>query len=441
MRSIRRSGITALTAAIALGIAAVPLGGFALGDVGEGQAHTVVTPAAADVPDLVLRTTSAEGQVSWEGLSQTFNGGQFCGVTNVEGASLLTLTGQVGLSKESTELAGFREGQIGVFEETNASQCFRVDAGSFTTAEVLGLKLGNDLEDRAGPLLAKSASLDLEMRANDVLIEATTYQTRLVEGVPTRVELATFEFRTGKQQVKNPPSNVTNSPTRSGGHALWQIPGGPTSYFDEVELKAVVGGFSLEGGIHSGTPTSFDLTSQADAYFCTGGSDEYEELNASVRFLGNADASECSGFDISLEVAGDSIGFYKPLDVDPTAQFIFDVDWTLPNAGPAVQVNTPTIDFEIPGDTRPEELRKVPMEFCPAVLYEYGELVGVTSEADLAALTDLVPTMTVNGVVVPGTSGIQYACVRDPRDATITGSRLLITDQVFLIGDAKMILK
>ena len=69
------------------------------------------------------------------------------------------------------------------------------------------------------------------------------------------------------------------------------------------------------------------------------------------------------------------------------------------------------------------------MPFCPDYLYdELGNLVGVSDDADLAALPDFEVDL----------DGKQYACLDYPRDVEIGPEFATVHDSVLLIGDARM---
>jgi hypothetical protein len=95
MRSIRKSGITALTAAIALSLGAVPVALTVPSIVASEEAVTVVTPATDLTPGAIsagkvsLSTTSSKGTVTFKGMTQEFTGGQQCEVTPIAGGSRL----------------------------------------------------------------------------------------------------------------------------------------------------------------------------------------------------------------------------------------------------------------------------------------------------------------------------------------------------------------
>ena len=141
-----------------------------------------------------------------------------------------------------------------------------------------------------------------------------------------------------------------------------------------MRLTATKAAFSLEGGSSTSgaSPSTFDLVSEVDSSCECEPGQKYTEGTTTVTYIGNAGrvnapaSASCSPARIRRS------SFLKPLDVDPDAQFIFDVTWTKPNEGADPEVGLPTaeIDFEVAGEVGFTE-----MPFCPTVLYnEAGEL-------------------------------------------------------------------
>jgi len=418
MRNFRKSGVTALTAGIALAIGAVPVAFVAPAIVAGGQTSTIgagATPVAT-AGTLTLATTSDRGTVTWsesDELGQSFTGGQFCEISEAGGSDdLLVLSGTVGAGEDERDgVAGFRGGDIGVFEFENASQCFRVDAGSFTTTETLSLKLGGDLSDGVGNLLAESATVELAKQPGSL---AVTW-TALLDGKPVG-------------------SDEWASPKRGNETAVATTQIAPAGAFDEVHLTATSGSFSLRGA-------SFDLVSLADATFCDPGTvndgsvpgavNTLTEDNTTVTYIGNVTGT-ASCFGVRLTSGADDIQFLKPLDVARDAQFIFDTDWTLDTLEggwtPDVALPAIFIDFELRDVVAEHEL-----PFCDARLFDDGgNLVGTAGE-DVPPWLAALDMETAN---IPGAEGTQYACIGS-RDVSALADNT-VTDQIYLIGDARM---
>jgi hypothetical protein len=416
----RRRGITALTAALAL----------AVGGLVAVEASAAAPTEFVSAGTLTLRTGTTDAISFGEGtsaMSQALTTAGDCNLLNPAG-SLLQFTGYLGdpgATDTTTPPVGFKNDSIGVNEEID-SLCFRVDTTSRTgKPEYLDVALSPSLVNFAGrPLLASSASLDIEVKQAGLLnrtkakVEATALRDgspvgtfTLVQGSATSTE-STFYCNVGDQ-----------------GNCRWTIT--PDGYFDTLRLKAASAGFSLEGGSETGTSaTTFDLVSEVDTVLDC---DEptLTQGDATVTYLGNADGSDCGAFGVTLTAGDGELRFLKPLDIDPTAQFIFDVTWKQASEGPAAAVPTVSIDFENPTGVRDDDL-----QFCPEILYFEGDLVGVQDPDDIGLLPDWRPEDEAFPL-----DGTQYACLADPRSVDIGAGEVTITDRIFLIGDAKMILK
>ncbi len=418
MQTHRKTRITAATAALALAV-----GGA-----------VAVLPAAAENPTEwvsagTLELSTAEDAVTFGEETQTL-GAQGCDLTPAMGG-LLEFTGYLGDPGPDSELpVGYNRRAIGVNEKI-ASLCYRVDTISETSAktETLQLKLGADLVNFADrPLLAERASLDIEVKQtgwfnrNKARVEAEAYRTTAEGGVEQVGGTFTLIQGSGENSGGTTYCSVGN-----GGNCDWGIdPGG---YFDTLRLTATKAAFSLEGGSDSGaSPSTFDLVSEVDSSFECEPGQQYTEGTTTVTYIGNAGTSECTGFGFVLASEDQEVSYLKPLDVDPDAQFIFDVTWTKPNDGADPEVGLPTaeIDFEVAGGVGFTE-----MPFCPTVLYnEAGELTGLPAGTDPAVLdADFEPD------ALPG---VQFACIASPRSAVITEEAITVTDEIYLIGDARM---
>ena len=456
MHNIRKPGVTALTAAVALSIGVIPTAFMTSSILAAGEGTTTLTPATDYFPGptLTLSTASGLGAVALGGsdLTQTFDGGQFCQLGTTSGVDLIDFGGTIGGT--ATALAGFRDGSIGVYEGTNASQCFRVDANSFTDFETLTLKLGSALDG----FMAESAVFDIQMNTNDAKIVVQTIDSTIADpdaNPPvTGVVGDDVVLLTGKEAPKGSPR------IRSGDHVQLAVP--KRAAFDTVTLTAVVGSFSLEGGGDGGTalPTTITLLEEADVdQFCPGA--VHPEVDAIVKYVGettgtdneqNSWGGDCFG--ISLTDGATEMRFLKPLDVSPEAQFLFTKTWTYAGSqAPMVTLNGVGIDFEF---LEEEDFNEMP--YCPSYLYdESGILTGFTPSnpaegtelADLAeldmVLQDNPATDAVEGIpddpttttVVEG-AGTQFACIGEPRTANVTADEVQITDTIYLVGDARM---
>ncbi len=172
------------------------------------------------------------------------------------------------------------------------------------------------------------------------------------------------------------------------GNCRLEIDPAGDATFTRLTLKAKAGAFSLEGGSDEATPatattpatyvppTTFELVSFVDEVLDCETNFTSANENATVDYLGNADGSKCGEFGVTLTSGDKEVIFLKPLSLNPSAQFIFDVTWKQAG-GPAVEIPTVTIDFENPSGVKVDD-----MGFCPEILYSEVELVGVQGDGD-----------------------------------------------------------
>lgn len=451
MRSIKKSGVTALTAAIALSLGVIPAALTVPSIMAGGTATTTLTPASVGTGTKIeLSTTSAQGKVTGNGKTQLFTGGQQCAVTALDSVHLLDITGSIGATQPTPGTPGFRDGDIGVYEvnasstdPNNASQCFRVDYGSFTNEESLTVALGDDpgyIDAPFGQLLAGSASVGIYAKTQSGQVEVT-----LLDGA-------------GKPISALPLKDTTWSKTKLGSKinlaSLSAITDSDGRPFDGIRLTALAGSFSLR-------EATFNLVSQADAYMnCTDKNTYTNSEGVKVTYTGTADGTACGVFGITLDRAsgtdGQTTTFHKPLTVDPDAQFVFDVPWDKKSAASPNTLPKAEIDFEIP-DREPvwHELG-----FCPDYLYVNGVITGLFPPKKTDGTVDTndptYPTYVANyndlrdnldmekppasEAGLPGQAGIQFACIgaRNPVfSKAASGFDLQVTDTLYLIGDAQ----
>ena len=408
MRTLRKTGVTALTAGIALALGFTPAVIVAGGAMsGDGDTMTLA-PAASPAGTLTLSTTSEKGIVTWNGQRQEFAESKQCEIAvSGDSANLLDISGSVG---EDPGTAGFRGGSIGVFEFTdgsgpsNASQCFRVDADSTTPSEDLTLALGGDVQDDPFNVIAVSGTVTAIAQSRGGTLGVTLL------GPDGDVPLDDVVWRNTKSgnRITIPPVSGT---------------------FTGVQLKAKSGSFSVTGA-------TFDLESDADTFLACGGTYFDEEAGFGVEYAGSIDET-CDGFAVRLGTDGAKKTFTKPLTEGTLgAQLIFTIPWDTVDAIDANTLPAAKIDFEIGTGYRD-------MGFCPDYLFD--------SSGDLAALAPSDPNIAdlrtrdweLDVASIPGSIGIQFACIGDrsahaSKSVGNPGFDLDITDTIYVIGDARM---
>lgn len=422
MITVRKRGVTALTAAAALAIGVIPAAFTTSSILASGEGTTTLAPGAASIGKMVVSATSAGGSVSFNGTTESFAGGQQCQIMpamDAASSKLLNITGSIGGDPGT---AGLRDGFIGVYESDpegdgpqNASQCFRVDANSFTTEESLTLRLDADLSDRFGQWFATAATANPVAQSRDGELVITL----LGASSAADVELKPVKWFRAKSGDRIPLPAITGK-------------------FYGIRLKSTAGSFSLTGP----SAATFDVSSEADKIFCPTNTYTDPEGGATVEYLGGGDGS-CFG--ITLTSGAESVRFLKPLDVNTKAQFVFDHVWTLDFPGsPELNLPVTVIDFELPGGSGVAH----DMDWCPDVVYDDNGQLGLVTEAEAKAnFTDWEPDTKTddegNVIPIPGAEDIQFACVGNtrkaeviPPSATDTDGALKITDRIYLIGDA-----
>ncbi len=424
MRSIRSAGITAATAAIALSLGAIPIAVVTPTLLGGGDATTSLTPASVSLGPLVLSTTSTEGRVSWNGTTQVFTGGQQCAITApADSLHLLDIRGSVGGDQDAT--AGFRDGDIGVFEATatgsdpnNASQCFRVDSGSFTDKEILTLTLGDysGLSDMFGRFSAESATVDIYAKTQTGSVRV---ETQDVEGNWTGTTYTWPKTKLGNKitvvPALNPGTPFYGVRLTAGDPAVTATPGGS---------------FSLRGA-------TFNLVSRADAVLdCTNPS--ITEGTTTATFVGNAGPTGCTGggFGVVLTTGTNTLELVKPPNIGPEAQFVIDYEWEGDaNTGPTGDLVPRTkADFDGAGSADDETV----LAWCPE-LVPHGAFLVVRDVKNNAKAPDLAPNYVVGG------NAKQFACIISqeptlvPPASGMGESRLKVKESVYVYGDIKLL--
>lgn len=418
MTTVRRRGITALTAAAALAIGVIPAAFTTSSILASGEEPTTLDAGSASAGQVVLSTSADKGTITWKGQTQEITGGQQCEVSST-GANILQITGSVGFTDTGEPLtgeAGFRDGDIGVFEASapasspnNASQCFRVDSGSFTETESLTLALHPDGSFSDAPFADR-------LKVGSATVDARVANTR--NGVIT-VSLLGPVPATGEAPVLKATDvpwfrEKSGNPIDVPAEALTYVDG-----FDAVRLTATAGSFSIRGA-------KFNLDSAAEYLMnCTDRnliSETEGGATTTILYTGNADGSPCTeGFGVTLDSMGaKKFMFLKASGVDPTAEFVVTRSWTVGLPPGDAKAPATLVDF---GNTAAEG-DDVSIGWCPGAEYDAaGKLTGIAT----TPTTDLYTATTT----------VEYACV-GKQSAKAVGSELQVDEQIYLYGDVIM---
>jgi hypothetical protein len=416
-RSRRWMGVTAAASAGLMAIAA--LGASA----GPAAADPTYVPAGT----LTLQTGSvnrvtldaaSNGYDSTDpaDLLETLSTSGSCGLST-GGASLLGFAGAVG---STSKPVGFLSGSIGVAEKSSGVSCYRVNGPtSKAQAESLTLSLGTALGTGAFRTVAKSVSLDLELKSN-----------ARVQAVATLGTAAAGTFEATAPDMGCSAASDDGPDAGARDNCVWTIT--PTGAFDKIKLTAVAGSFSLEGGADwpaSTVTSTFELVTVADGILDCG--DEVTKSGTSTTptvtldRLSDAGTTNCTKIPYTLSNSANAFQFLKPLG-QPNAQFTFTVDWV--SALPTPNVAQPPVtkvDFELGGG-------KIPLPWCINPTFDTnGVLTGVL---DVSVLPDM------DGVT---TNSKQYACVATQVSKVVTytsptAPTLNVREQIYLLGDVSM---
>jgi hypothetical protein len=210
-------------------------------------------------------------------------------------------------------------------------------------------------------------------------------------------------------------------------------------FFDELVLKAVSGSFSLEGGA-DGTyapapvaPANASIIEVTDAILDCGAKTTTLTGAGStpgvyVTRLDNADGSTCRLIPYALNQGAGFAQFLKPLNSQTSAQFIWDLTWTIDQQAGKTAFPELKIDYE--SHTSPT---LVQLGWCPQV--DAATFAGYT-KAQIDALVGSGVISDQDEVL----NGVQFACVlaREGHAVADPAGKVLVHDRVYVYGDARM---
>jgi hypothetical protein len=433
MRSIRRSGVTALTAAIALSIGVIPVAVTVPSMVASEEGSTTLTPA--DQP------LGAAGTLTLA----TVPGGRTGTVTYVNGASTSTQNLQVPskgctISTQPTLLSfvglmngsaapggvGFDGNSIGVAEKASGAgtSCAQVDS---VGSESLTLKLGSSLP--AGTLMS-GATLDLEFKQG-AAVTGTAY--RGTNPTPVGTWVKTCNDGTADS---GPDSKYGDNCTRYFGADNADV------YFDRLVLSITPGSsgaFGVEGGADWTDPDNhrsvITLVSTIDCNTSVTlpGSGTTPTVKA-TRLDNATTGSACSPFLYTFTNGDQKAEFVKPGTDQPDAQFLFDFTWTIDPANTS-HPNEPlvaptTADFDGAGGNDP-----VKLVWCPDLVKNDKGYLVVSNPKDKPDQAPGFPTVDTT----------QFACIVSQQTTLMSGTattadddKVLVKELIYVYGDILM---
>jgi hypothetical protein len=495
MRSIRRSSVTALTAAMALAAVALPAAYVASV---TSPTSAAVTPAGiGDTTDAYLAiekgsqdrialyppgdATTAPTPLATQKISATASG---CALVTIPGDettdAIMRFNGRFGGNQQAESWA---PGSIGVAEKKSGTSCYQVSAPGETLDVAVGAA-AKPSGSATARYLARAANLDVELK-QDARIFATAKLAGATVGY--------FELQSGSSINKpkittgvNPslPYAVfkCNNPSDSGpdsgvnDNCRWPMNG---VLFDTLSIQSLVGSYSLEYGrdgtvTQGSVPTApqylarggasfFELTTVDGLIGCTAGTNGNNTTVTVTATTGKPgvqvarlpNASDPSGGDCvpvpyTLKSLDSSARFLKPMDQQNTAQFVMTMEWTTDNTSATSPESLPPTyaNYETGG-------KDVQLGWCPDPIYDSsGNLAGIASPLTSQEVPDqdLLGSATYQrkDALNPGTplSGKQFSCIgirtaqvvdKDPlTGSTVEPDKIVVREQIYVLGDILM---
>jgi hypothetical protein len=321
---------------------------------------------------------------------------------------------------------GFADDAIGVFSGgSRGTPCSRVSVGE----QPLKLTLAGQL---AGTV-ALRADLDIEVKAN-AQIEATLKRGTTVVGTWT---LRSGSFAQGNTAVGSNPFDCgarSDSGPDAGAadNCLWAV-GSPATPFDSIELRAVTGEFSLEGGADAaslddslfhlaqlaptgtvncpGDPGTTDLVPQTGTNFSLTGS----RAEDADRTTG------CTPIDYRLAFDGDTAEFVKLGAPVPNATFLFHITFS-PEPGASDD------PFAYPRT-------RYTFDVAPTTVFELKGCKGTPQFDGSGNFIGISDILTAGLDQVPAAPGVQYSCAFEESVRIVGANQIQVVQGIYLIGD------
>lgn len=445
------AGLTGATLVATLGV--VTLGSLpAANATGEVEAGTITVSTIYGNPGSGSAVWTPPAGSTSTAKTETLGRGQRCALST-SGDDVLNFASS---PSGSDGTPGFGYGAVGVssLNKRSGNACTQVnsDVDNAGTDESLTVLLnGKATKTLFGPGLAYNAQLDLEIKGNARLVITTkngtatagtftVYSGTAATGItPSATSIV---CNSGTSDTGPDSTSGDNCQVRFGAASL--AAAGPTDFFDSVTIEAQAGSFSLEGGSDWGTAASsnrtvFRLASVPDGELDCDLAKHGEQLDASYANWGievdrmlNGDGSTCVPLPYGLVNDTTSAAFYKPIDQQPTAQFVLTLKHLVATTNP-----TPVVQYDWEDGAGPKDLAK-----CGDAYYN-GVVGGNGSETDLALIINgaqpLIDYTALKANVADASSftGYQHACVIAQTSQTLDGGKVLAIDYVYLTGDIK----
>jgi len=448
-----RSWLAAVTGASLIAtLGVVTLGSLpAANATGEIEAGTVTISTVYGNPGNGTAVWTPPAGSTATAKTETLGRGSRCALTQT-GADVINFAS---FPSGADGTPGFGYGGVGVssLNKRSGNACSQVnsDVDNSGTDESLTVLLNGPATTTIfGPGIAYGAQLDLEIKGNAKLVLTTkngtatarTYTIYSGTAVPASLGATDIACNSGTSDTGPDSTSGDNCQVRIGAASVAAAV--PADYFDSMTIEAQAGSFSLEGGSDWGAAaaanrTVFRLAAVPDGIINCPADNHAEKLDASyatwgieVDRMANGDGTSCVPLPYALVTDGTSASFLKPIDQQPTAQFVI----TLKHLG--TTANPPGIvQYDWEDGAGPKDLAK-----CGDAYYS-GVQGGVGDETDLALIVNgaqpVIDYAALKATVADASplGGYQHACVFAQTSQALDGGSVLSIDYLYLTGDIK----
>lgn len=369
-------------------------------------------------------------------------------------------------------------GSIGVAAQ-NGAACSQVNWNrTAAQSEALTITLNTAaIKDSGGvavpDLLGRTARFDIESKGS-VVVRADFYAAGSSPVYTRKLFTGSAQIPTADAAISDKCDKTgkdTGPDSGSGDNCSWSV--SPSAGFTKVVLTPLAGAsFAVEGGgdygsAAAGFTTQFSVGSGEGTLDCGSTTPTVTSSDGStavtVTRLVNGDGSACVLIPYNLDATSNVCQFTKPLQLQPTAQFLITCVRTIASAATAYGAGPSDYSGGSPFVATPIDPLGVewpdgsnlllPLTYCPADLYDTTTSGGVTTaswdyawlaahKSDVTAVDLLHPT-TYFGTDMSTLSGLQYSCIRNESStvldtaagAAVADGSVRVTDVVYLTGD------